>query len=335
MDSEITRSTVIAENYAPERAIIIASFRGVEFTLQASHTALDSPNGQYASNARVLDGIEATGGDSGVLRALQDLRRQVFRTFEEHMRALAPADQELRTLHDAADCVKFRLSTTSNGRIDVTEQAHGPSLNLVPVSRFPALEIVDDVTYIQANEVSFFNREKPMSTLLGAARVTNGSEASGTRTFLKPAENGKSAGFQRALDVYLKISRYADEQQRRRARIPRLIAVVPSPSGEEILGFLTEWVDGHVLANVESQRRKEYTLTWKDQVGQSIAFLHTMGVVWGDINAHNILIDQQDQAWIVDFSGGLTTTAELQPSAENMKREVKVVEDLFDDANQL
>lgn len=74
---------------------------------------------------------------------------------------------------------------------------------------------------------------------------------------------------------------------------------------------------------------------WIEQVRRSIGFLHDRGIIWGDINAHNILIDEQYQAWIVDFSGGLSTEADLEASAENKRRELETMERLFRELSEL
>ncbi len=33
---------------------------------------------------------------------------------------------------------------------------------------------------------------------------------------------------------------------------------------------------------------------------------HAAGIVWGDVKAQNVLIDGDDNAWIIDFGGGYT-----------------------------
>ena len=38
----------------------------------------------------------------------------------------------------------------------------------------------------------------------------------------------------------------------------------------------------------------------------TLACLHEAGIVWGDAKAANILVDMDDNAWIIDFGGGYT-----------------------------
>ncbi|KAI1453511.1 hypothetical protein F4805DRAFT_443141 [Annulohypoxylon moriforme] len=45
---------------------------------------------------------------------------------------------------------------------------------------------------------------------------------------------------------------------------------------------------------------------WASQLDTALAELHKSGVVWGDVKAENVLVDQDDNAWITDFGGGYT-----------------------------
>lgn len=45
---------------------------------------------------------------------------------------------------------------------------------------------------------------------------------------------------------------------------------------------------------------------WMEQLDTTLGRLHEAGIVWGDVKAENVLIDQSNNAWITDFGGGYT-----------------------------
>lgn len=47
-------------------------------------------------------------------------------------------------------------------------------------------------------------------------------------------------------------------------------------------------------------------LIWGEQVSSTLARLHEVGIVWGDAKAANVLVDEDNNAWIIDFGGGYT-----------------------------
>lgn len=45
---------------------------------------------------------------------------------------------------------------------------------------------------------------------------------------------------------------------------------------------------------------------WAAQISDTVKILHNHGIVWGDAKADNILIDVQNNAWVIDFGGSYT-----------------------------
>ncbi|GKZ31959.1 hypothetical protein AbraIFM66950_000958 [Aspergillus brasiliensis] len=91
--------------------------------------------------------------------------------------------------------------------------------------------------------------------------------------------------------------------------ICRLLGIVQIPSSGRIVGLLLSYIvcDNRTLLcagndpQYVSMRRK-----WLDQITRSIERLHNCGVVWGDVKPGNVLIDLQDDAYLIDFGGGYT-----------------------------
>ncbi len=50
--------------------------------------------------------------------------------------------------------------------------------------------------------------------------------------------------------------------------------------------------------------------------------MHSKGLIWGDGKASNIIMDEEDDAWLIDFGGGFTEgwiDAPLENSVEGDK----------------
>ncbi|KAI1325340.1 hypothetical protein F5Y16DRAFT_411487 [Xylariaceae sp. FL0255] len=45
---------------------------------------------------------------------------------------------------------------------------------------------------------------------------------------------------------------------------------------------------------------------WMNQLDATLKELHKAGIVWGDVKADNVLIDREDNAWVIDFGGDYT-----------------------------
>lgn len=91
------------------------------------------------------------------------------------------------------------------------------------------------------------------------------------------------------------------------ARICHLHGVVRR--GDRLLGILLTHVDCDsvgVLQYLSWQRPPDSRLRWAAQIRDTLAELHRNGLVWGDAKAHNVLVDRDDDAWIIDFGGSYT-----------------------------
>ncbi|KAF5254509.1 hypothetical protein FANTH_767 [Fusarium anthophilum] len=90
------------------------------------------------------------------------------------------------------------------------------------------------------------------------------------------------------------------------AHICRLIGVVRQ--GDGLLGMLFAWIPNKgVLSKARAAASPpELRKRWASQIQRSIDHLHKKGIIWGDAKAENVLIDQNDDAWVIDFGGGYT-----------------------------
>lgn len=102
--------------------------------------------------------------------------------------------------------------------------------------------------------------------------------------------------------------------------VPRLLGYVSHAHNGSIIGLLHEWIPGENLRHMDmasvpvATRRK-----WASQILETVGQLHRMGVVWDDGKAANVVIDNEQEAWLIDFGGGWTeewVDEELTDSAE-------------------
>lgn len=93
-------------------------------------------------------------------------------------------------------------------------------------------------------------------------------------------------------------------------RVPKLHGFVQYEDENRIAGLLLTFIDAReTLAAIIAFENPSDTLKlkWMYQVEEMLEAIHHAGVVWGDATADNVLIDKQDNAWIIDFAGFYTS----------------------------
>ena len=91
-------------------------------------------------------------------------------------------------------------------------------------------------------------------------------------------------------------------------RICRLLGVIKD-DGNRLIGLLLTYVECDFLTlacAIEPDTSASIKQKWVDQVTGILTQLHKVGIVWGDAKPDNVLIDKNDDAWIIDFGGGYT-----------------------------
>ncbi|KAK2012403.1 hypothetical protein LZ32DRAFT_691934 [Colletotrichum eremochloae] len=78
--------------------------------------------------------------------------------------------------------------------------------------------------------------------------------------------------------------------------------------GDKLMGMLFIWIDTKgVLSKARAdQSSPDLRKRWKTQISTSLEKLHHKGIIWGDVKAENVLIDSDENAWIIDFGGSYT-----------------------------
>ncbi|KAL2194246.1 hypothetical protein P885DRAFT_63283 [Corynascus similis CBS 632.67] len=96
------------------------------------------------------------------------------------------------------------------------------------------------------------------------------------------------------------------------ARITRLRGVVAVEEDSRILGLLLTYID-HRRENggLLFEDRLLHTpiplrQRWARQIQETVKQLHSASLLWGDAKAEHVMIDKNNDAWLIDFGGGYT-----------------------------
>lgn len=172
--------------------------------------------------------------------------------------------------------------------------------------------------------------------LQGVNSVTASVQVDGQDMFCKSHGGvnglfGTSEG--RELECLDKIRRASAQQGKIRA--PQILGYIHHKETKRILGFLREWLPGRLLSDIYvSTTAVETRQKWISQIRETVQRLHKEGLVWGDGKTSNIIIDERENAWLIDFGGGFTdgwVDEELAETIEGDEQAVgKIVEFLSD-----
>jgi hypothetical protein len=107
--------------------------------------------------------------------------------------------------------------------------------------------------------------------------------------------------------------------------ISRLNGIVRDPGGT-FHGLLLTYIDADaqtLLCAVNEDTSNLLRQRWSDQVSSALKHLHEAGIVWGDAKPDNVLIDSQDNSWLIDFGGGYTEGWVDKELAETMEGDLQ------------
>ncbi|KAI7278678.1 hypothetical protein KC345_g5826 [Hortaea werneckii] len=152
----------------------------------------------------------------------------------------------------------------------------------------------------------------------------------GERMFFKPLFDFKEPEFWRELDALARGHKAGGID-----RLAGLRGIATTEGPSTLIGLLTTWIDGRKLCDTDMKERQSYSGKWCNQVLATLQKLHGYDIIWGDVNAHNVLIDRQNDAWIIDLDGGGRPDHQLEPSKANKETELEAVRQMFTTLKQL
>lgn len=152
-----------------------------------------------------------------------------------------------------------------------------------------------------------------VENLLGNGYVSHVT-VDGRHLCAKVGRDFDSESMQRELDCLARVTTYA-AQYASPINVPKLFGLIETPNDGKVIGILEELVlspesqelatlaaTGDILAIAKPRRE-----AWASQVQQTVNWMHSIGVIWGDGKSDNVLIHPDtDEAWLIDFGGGWT-----------------------------
>lgn len=158
-------------------------------------------------------------------------------------------------------------------------------------------------------------------------RVTS---PAGRSVYFKPRESGRETEFLRELCILNQIEQTHSSNDH--IKLPDLQGIVVSGKmGEECVGLLINLITGQDLLSARCWKQWELHRQWEQQVKVNVEALHAKDIVWGDVNAGNVIIDEELNAWVVDFGGRNNPEFVDDDKAETIEGDWQGVKRLFED----
>ncbi|KAH8781265.1 hypothetical protein F5883DRAFT_709702 [Diaporthe sp. PMI_573] len=184
------------------------------------------------------------------------------------------------------------------------DEAYGPTYNEDQEQSIP--EFGDEI-YIDSSLPSYLPEQvKVVEQLVCGGGTVCLAQVNGYQMLCKARHNGlKDYNIKREIDCLQKISKAFLG----RVSVPKLLGYVKHPRSSAILGFLREWVPSKDnLKDLKEAGFPDFPKEIRQKVGcqikEAVKVLHEIGVIWGDAKPSNVVIDLNNDAWLIDFGGG-------------------------------
>lgn len=159
-----------------------------------------------------------------------------------------------------------------------------------------------------AIKVSFPRPEQALDDKPTRVLVDLDGSGNMTTCFFKEFGAGSFMALEKELEAHLRLLKSNVSPE---ARVVRMLGLVAAED-DRVAGILLTYVDcrreNEGILDGIYQRRTPIALRerWVSQIREAVQQLHEGGVVWGDAKADNVLIDKNNDAWLIEFGGGHT-----------------------------
>ncbi|KAH6854731.1 hypothetical protein B0I37DRAFT_362903 [Chaetomium sp. MPI-CAGE-AT-0009] len=157
--------------------------------------------------------------------------------------------------------------------------------------------------------VSFKKPDHALSEMPMRVLVELDDSGHKTLCFLKTFALGGYLALEKQLDTHLQILKSSLPDD---TRITRLCGVVAVEEGSQILGLLLTYINrrrengGLLFEDRLLHTPIPLRQRWARQIHETVEQLHNAGLVWGDAKAEHVMIDKNNDAWLIGFGGGYT-----------------------------
>ena len=188
----------------------------------------------------------------------------------------------------------------------------------VPTKHF---ELSPAVQTFQASELSVTEN----ATTNGPVQKVHNT--AGTQFFFKPRFDLMAPEFDREVSVLGAIRSCGLDS---RLKVSPFKGLVLLDSGL-VAGMLLRWLEGWPLAEHPELSNRSFHKRWREQVEAIVKDLHRHGIVWGDVNVHNIFIDVDDDAWVIDFGGNCNVQFVDEELKETVEGDIQGLRRVFEE----
>ncbi|OJD19825.1 hypothetical protein AJ78_00184 [Emergomyces pasteurianus Ep9510] len=227
-----------------------------------------------------------------------------------HFRTLAPRPTEPRiiTLEEYYTTPAIYLTITANdGKLTAIQSSHKPD-DLMPRSHLSLSHtaMAASVPVLNPSNVKLpwdSENERP----LRPSRVLVGDE--GKEQFFKPAYRELLRHTEREIETLLRFHRSGLSDKIRVPKIHAFVSTGDKSNMMEICGILITYIKFRcTLASRDAIRKAvpHVREKWIHQLKEMVNELHKAGIIWGDVKPGNVLIDMDNNLWIIDFGGSYT-----------------------------
>ncbi|KAE8323725.1 hypothetical protein BDV39DRAFT_208550 [Aspergillus sergii] len=289
---------------------------------------------EYMSLLRKLDSEDSTGvveeeNESDEGDAMENICFWIAAKCNSAMRVLSSRKEktQVQTLHDWFHTKTVTLVLRArDGKLCVCSSSSIYQQDFAPMVTLSPAVYALDIPSIEASNIAILLDETDEENL--PRRQKKVSVGSNTIRFYKPTYTSEQANREITSLIHIKSTNRSNT-----IRTPTLHELVKNPENNaSISGILLEYIPHHnTLADIDLDNTPvSIRVKWKDQLQSMIHSLHSAGIVWGDAKPDNVLVDVDDNLWIIDFGGRITEGWVDGGKADSRERDLQALSKIIE-----